>query len=91
MICPISLAGNSNRNGMVSAALLFGPGTTSILELNLASRSRATSLRSLCSSRNYCPFRKSYPDVLVMQSSQDGNGGNGARSLDRSMQRRIFP
>ena len=38
-----------------------------------------------------CPFRKSYPDVLVVQSSQDGNGGNGARSLDRSMQRRIFP
>jgi hypothetical protein len=27
-----------------------------------------------------CPFRKSYPDVLVVQSSQDGNGGNGARS-----------
>jgi len=26
-----------------------------------------------------------------MQSSHDGNGGNGARSLDRSMQRRIFP
>ena len=38
-----------------------------------------------------CPFRKSYPDVLVVQSSQDRNGGNGARSLDRSMQRRIFP
>ena len=41
--------------------------------------------------RRCCPFRKSYPDVLVVQSSQDGNGGNGARSLDRSMQRRIFP
>jgi hypothetical protein len=38
-----------------------------------------------------CPFRKSYPDVLMMQSSQDRNGGNVARSLDRSMQRRIFP
>jgi hypothetical protein len=38
-----------------------------------------------------CPFRKSDPDVLVVQSSQDGNGGNGARSLDRSMQRRIVP
>ena len=33
-----------------------------------------------------CPFRKSYPDVLVVQSSQDGNGANGARSLDCSMQ-----
>ena len=32
-----------------------------------------------------CPFRKLYPAVLVVQSSQDGNGGNGARSLDRSM------
>ena len=37
------------------------------------------------------PFRKSYPDVLMVQSSQDRNGGNVARSLDRSMQRRIFP
>jgi hypothetical protein len=34
-----------------------------------------------------CPFRKSYPDVLMVQSSQDRNGGNVARSLDRSMQR----
>ena len=25
------------------------------------------------------PFRKSYPDVLVMQPSQDRNGNNGAR------------
>ena len=31
-----------------------------------------------------------YPDVLVMQSSQDRNGDNGARSLDCSMQWRIF-
>ena len=37
-----------------------------------------------------CPFRKSYPDVLVVQSSQDRNGDNGARSLDCSMQVRIF-
>jgi hypothetical protein len=37
-----------------------------------------------------CPFRKSYPDVLVMQPSQDRNGDNGARSLDCSMQGRIF-
>jgi hypothetical protein len=38
-----------------------------------------------------CPFRKSYPDVLVVQSSQDRNGNNGARSLNCSMQGRIFP
>jgi hypothetical protein len=37
-----------------------------------------------------CPFRKSYPDVLVVQSSQDRNGDNDARSLDCSMKRRIF-
>jgi hypothetical protein len=37
-----------------------------------------------------CPFRKSYPDVLVMQPSQDRNGYNGARSLDGSMKGRIF-
>jgi hypothetical protein len=37
-----------------------------------------------------CPFRKSYPDVLVMQPSQDRNGDNGARLLDSSMQGRIF-
>jgi mono/diheme cytochrome c family protein len=38
-----------------------------------------------------CPFRKSYPDVLVVQSSQDRNGHDRARSLDGSMQGRIFP
>jgi hypothetical protein len=37
-----------------------------------------------------CPFRKSYPDVLVVQSSQDRNGDDGARALDCSMQGRIF-
>ena len=37
-----------------------------------------------------CPFRKSYPDVLVMQPRQDRNGDNGARSLDGPMQGRIF-
>jgi len=38
----------------------------------------------------WCPFRKSYPNVLVMQPSQDRNGDNGARSLDCSVQGRIF-
>ena len=28
-----------------------------------------------------CPFRKSYPDVLVMQPCQDGNSDNGTRPL----------
>ena len=37
-----------------------------------------------------CPFRKSYPGVLVMQPGQDRNGDNGARSLGCSMKRRIF-
>jgi hypothetical protein len=30
-----------------------------------------------------CPFRKSYPDVLVVQSSQDRNGDDSARSLSK--------
>jgi hypothetical protein len=38
-----------------------------------------------------CPFRKSHPDVLMVQSSQDRNGDNGARSLNCSMRGRIFP
>ena len=33
-----------------------------------------------------CPFRKSYPDVLMIQSGQDWNGDNDARPLDCSMQ-----
>ncbi len=37
-----------------------------------------------------CPFRKSYPDVLMMRSGQDGNGDKDARPLDCSMQGRIF-
>jgi len=32
-----------------------------------------------------CPFRKLHPDVLMVQSSQDRNGDNGARALDCSM------
>jgi len=37
-----------------------------------------------------CPFRKSYPDVLMMQPGQDGNGDNDPGPLDCTMQRRIF-
>jgi hypothetical protein len=37
-----------------------------------------------------CPFRKSYPDVLVMQPSQDRNSDNGATSLNCTVQRRIL-
>ena len=40
--------------------------------------------------RASCPFRKSYPDVLMMQSCQDGNSDNGTRPLDCSTQGRIF-
>jgi hypothetical protein len=40
--------------------------------------------------RPSCPFRKLYPDVLMMQSGQDGNGYNDTRPLDCSMQGRIF-
>ena len=37
-----------------------------------------------------CPFRKFYPDVLMMQSSQDRNGDNDTGPLDCSMQGRVF-
>ena len=37
-----------------------------------------------------CPFRKLYPDVLMMQSGQDRNGDNDTGPLDCSMQGRIF-
>jgi hypothetical protein len=37
-----------------------------------------------------CPFRKSYPDVLMMQSGQDWNGDNDTGPMDCSMQGRIF-
>jgi hypothetical protein len=37
-----------------------------------------------------CPFRKSYPDVLMMQSGQDWDGDNDTGPLDCSMQGRIF-
>ena len=39
---------------------------------------------------NPCPFRKSYPDVLMMQSGQDRNSDNDTGPLDCSMQGRIF-
>ena len=37
-----------------------------------------------------CPFRKLYPDVLMMQPGQDRNDDNDTRPLDCSVQRRIF-
>jgi hypothetical protein len=37
-----------------------------------------------------CPFRKSYPHVLVMRSGQDENGDNGIGPLDRPSQGRVF-
>ena len=37
-----------------------------------------------------CPFRKSYPPILMMQSAQDGDGGDVADPLGRSVQRRIL-
>src|SRR5258708_39153095 len=37
-----------------------------------------------------CPFRKSYPDVMVMQPGQDWDGDNGTGALDRPTQGRIL-
>ena len=36
-----------------------------------------------------CPFRKSYPNILMMQSGQDWDGDNDTGPLDCSMQGRI--
>jgi hypothetical protein len=37
-----------------------------------------------------CPFRKSYPDVTVVQPGQDWDGDDGTGTLDRPTQRRIL-
>jgi len=37
-----------------------------------------------------CPFRKSYPDVLVVQAGQDWDSDNDTGPLDRPTQRRIL-
>src|SRR5437016_14103864 len=37
-----------------------------------------------------CPFRKSYPDVLMVQPGQDWDGDNDTGPLDRPAQRRIL-
>src|SRR6266481_7434791 len=43
----------------------------------------------LLNCRYIAPFRKSYPDPLMMQSRQHGNGDNDTGPLDCSMRRRI--
>src|SRR6266478_6722425 len=37
-----------------------------------------------------CPFRKSYPDVVVMQPGQDWDGDDGTSPLDRPTEGRIL-
>jgi hypothetical protein len=37
-----------------------------------------------------CPFRKSYPDIMVVQPVQDWDGDNDAGPLDCPTQRRVF-
>jgi hypothetical protein len=37
-----------------------------------------------------CPFRKSYPDVSMMQSAKDWDGDNVANPLDGPPERRVF-
>lgn len=37
-----------------------------------------------------CPYRKSNPDVLVMQSSQERRGNDAASGLDRTRNRCIL-
>lgn len=37
-----------------------------------------------------CPCRKLYPDVLVMQTAQDGECVDGTAALDRTYVRRVL-
>jgi hypothetical protein len=37
-----------------------------------------------------CPFRKLYPDVMMVQPRQDRNGDNGTGPLNCPTQRRVF-
>jgi hypothetical protein len=37
-----------------------------------------------------CPFRKSYPGILVVQPGQDWDGDNDTGPLDRATQGRIL-
>jgi hypothetical protein len=75
-------------------ALLF-PQESGSLAMFTAIR-RASSLRSLPLNNgsflldDTCPFRKSYPRVAMMQSTQDGHSNDGTRPLDCSMQWRIL-
>jgi hypothetical protein len=44
----------------------------------------------VCYSAAGCPFRKLYPDVMVVQSGQDWDGDNDTRPLDCPTQGRVF-
>ena len=52
-------------------------------------RSPVYAIRSIgrCRATNPCPFRKSDPDVLVVQPGQDWNGDNDTGPLDRPFSR----
>jgi hypothetical protein len=40
--------------------------------------------------RRLCPFRKLYPDVMMVEPGQDRDGNNGTGSLNCPAQRRVF-
>jgi hypothetical protein len=47
-------------------------------------------IRALPGDSLMCPFRKSYPDVMVVQPRQDWDGDNDTAPLDRPTQGRIL-
>ena len=51
--------------------------------------SRRAAGKPLCAAvplNSPCPFRKSYPDVFVMQSAEDWDGSNVADPLNNALQ-----
>src|SRR5271169_63775 len=54
------------------------------------SRQREKCFAHTSARRSTCPYRKSNPDVLVMQSSQERLGNDAANGLDRTRKRCIL-
>src|SRR5437899_2485624 len=61
-----------------------------IQRLRMLARTTARLFGSTLISTPRCPFRKSYPDVLVVQPGQDWDGDNDTGPLDRPTQGRIL-
>ena len=82
----LSSSGGNSRREAAGFRVATGPDGVATMGRG---RSSARGKSVLCSCRT-CPFRKSYPDVLVVQSGQDWDGDNDTGPLDRPTQWRIL-